>query len=78
MEIKLFYPILLCLKHVKDLLHNKKQKLCHVFNIKLRQSSKAFGNLRGQREGNAEKRRTFCGIMFIFEEWHDPTGKKTT
>lgn len=36
-----------------NLLHDKKQKLGHIFNVELRESSKAFGNLRIQRQSNA-------------------------
>lgn len=34
-------------KHI-NLLHDKKQKLGHIFNVELGQSSKAFRNLRVQ------------------------------
>lgn len=36
-----------------NLLHNKKQKLSHIFNVELGESSKAFGNLRIQWQSNA-------------------------
>lgn len=36
-----------------NLLHNKKQKLGHIFNVEFRQSSKAFGNLRVQWQCDA-------------------------
>ncbi len=36
-----------------NLLHNKKQKLCHIFDVEFRQSSKAFGNLRAQWQRDA-------------------------
>lgn len=36
-----------------DLLHNKKHKLCNILNVKLRQRSKAFRDLRIQGQGDA-------------------------
>lgn len=46
-----------CARLTINLLHNKKQKLCDIFNVELRQSSKAFGNLRVQRQVNAVEGR---------------------
>ena len=39
----------------QNLLHNKKQKLSHIFNVELGESSKAFGNLRVQWQVNAAR-----------------------
>lgn len=36
-----------------DLLHNKKQELSHIFNVKLWQCCKVFGNFWIQRQGYA-------------------------
>lgn len=52
-------------QRAEDLLHNKKQKLCHIFNVKLRQSGKAFGNLGVQRQVNAAQGREKQTYYFL-------------
>lgn len=38
---------------ISDLLHDKKQELGHIFNVKLGQCCKAFWDLWVQRQANA-------------------------
>ncbi len=40
---------------LSNLLHNKKQELSHIFNVKLWQCCKAFGDFWVQRQGYAER-----------------------